>query len=120
MLESLGFTLDSSQGRYKPDYLRRQPVTRLLRVPASVTSSALRLPARVRDTYLAVQRAPLVLFVHPWEFVDLTREPIPWHCRMGTGERALDALAGTLRTLGERGARFTRMDELPRARRRDA
>jgi peptidoglycan/xylan/chitin deacetylase (PgdA/CDA1 family) len=112
LLEQLGFSLDSSQGRYKPDYLRRRARTSLLRVPASVTSSALRLPARVRDPYLAVQRSPLVLFVHPWEFVDLSAEPIPWHCRMGTGGWALDSLDAVLRTLALRGARFSRMDAL--------
>jgi peptidoglycan/xylan/chitin deacetylase (PgdA/CDA1 family) len=76
LLEAHGFRLDSSQGRYKADYLRgrvgvRESETRLLRVPASVTSSALRLPAAVRDAYLRAQRSPLVLFVHPWE-LDLT------------------------------------------------
>ena len=112
LLEALGFSLDSSLGRYKPDYLRRRPATRLLRVPASVTSSALRLPAVVRDLYLGAQRSPLVLFVHPWEFVDMRAEPIPWHCRLGTGQRALDALGGVLETLAARGAHFTRMDAL--------
>jgi peptidoglycan/xylan/chitin deacetylase (PgdA/CDA1 family) len=117
LLEALDFRLDSSQGRYKSDYLReraaRGPLpTRLLRVPASVTSSALRLPAPVRDAYLRAQRSPLVLFVHPWEFVDMTREPIPWHCRLGTGAYALAALDETLRSLAARGARFSRMDAL--------
>jgi peptidoglycan/xylan/chitin deacetylase (PgdA/CDA1 family) len=117
LLEALDFRLDSSQGRYKSDYLKArarstEPSTPLLRVPASVTSSALRLPARVRNAYLRAQRSPLVLFVHPWEFVDLTRAPIPWHCRIGTGDYALAALGGTIRMLEARGARFSRMNHL--------
>jgi peptidoglycan/xylan/chitin deacetylase (PgdA/CDA1 family) len=112
MLEALGFELDSSQGRYKPDYLRAQPATTLTRVPASMTSSALRLPTALRDFYLRVLRPPVVLFVHPWEFVDMTDEAIPWHCRLGTGEHALASLAAAIRTLKERGASFSRMDAL--------
>jgi hypothetical protein len=42
----------------------------------------------------------------------MTRERIPWHCRMGTGAHAIDALDGTLGMLAARGARFTRMDAL--------
>jgi peptidoglycan/xylan/chitin deacetylase (PgdA/CDA1 family) len=112
LLEALDFRLDSSQGRYKPGYLRRQPPTTLLRAPASVTSSALRLPARMRDVYVGLQRPPVVLFVHPWELVDMTAERIPWHCRLGTGEPALRSLAETIRVLVRRAARFTRLDAL--------
>lgn len=112
LLERSELLLDSSVGRYKPDHFRASPPTRLLRVPASVTSSALRLPGTLREAYLRVQRSPLVLFVHPWEFVDMTREPIPWHCRLRTGEPALACLGATLRGLRERGASFRRMDSL--------
>jgi peptidoglycan/xylan/chitin deacetylase (PgdA/CDA1 family) len=110
LLEARGFKLDSSLGRYKPDYFARRPPTRLLRVPASVTSSVLRLPAALRDPYLRAQRSPVVLFVHPWEFVDMRAERIPWDCRAGTGRSALDSLASALRALEARGARFSRMD----------
>jgi hypothetical protein len=46
-----------------------------------MTSSVLRLPAFVRDPWLAALRDPVVLFVHPWEFVDLTRERLRYDCR---------------------------------------
>lgn len=113
LLERHGFAVDSSLARYKIDWLRRRPATRLTRVPASVTSSALRLPPRVRDRYLRAQKAPLVLFVHPWEFVDLTAARIPWHCRLGTGDPALAALRASLRTVRDFGGTFHRLDELP-------
>jgi peptidoglycan/xylan/chitin deacetylase (PgdA/CDA1 family) len=114
LLEAHGFTVDSSLARYKLDYLRGRPPTGLYRLPASVTSSALRLPPALRDRYLGVQRPPLVLFVHPWEFVDLTAAPIPWHCRLGTGEPALASLRDTVQMLRARGGRFLRIDELLR------
>jgi len=110
ILEAEGFGLDSSVARYKVDHFRRAPATSLLRIPASVTSSVLRLPPALRDPYMLLQRPPLVLFCHPWEFVDMTAEAIPWDCRAGTGEPALEGVASTLRMLKARGARFCRMD----------
>jgi peptidoglycan-N-acetylglucosamine deacetylase len=112
LLEAHGFTVDSSLARYKVDAFRARPSTGLLRIPASVTSSVLRLWPALRDPYLRAQRPPLVLFVHPWEFVDMTSQAIPWHCRMGTGEHALASLRETIRTLRARGGRFLGMDEL--------
>ena len=35
---------------------------------------------------------PVVLFVHPWEFVDLTRERLRYDCRFRTGDVALRCL----------------------------
>lgn len=112
LLEGHGYRLDSSRARYKPRPFNPPARTSLLRVPASVTSSALRLPSWIRDSYLRAQRSPVVLFVHPWEFVDLTRERIRWDCRFRTGEPALACLRAALRSLRERGARFERMDAL--------
>jgi hypothetical protein len=53
-----------------------------------------------------------VLFVHPWEMVDLRAAPLPWHCRLGTGARALDALGEVIRMFKARGARFLTMRDL--------
>jgi peptidoglycan/xylan/chitin deacetylase (PgdA/CDA1 family) len=112
LLEARGFALDSSLGRYKPDYLLPRPATRLERIPASLTSAALRLPPALRDPYLRALRSPAVLFVHPWEFVDMRAQPVRWDCRAGTGAPALASLSSALRVLRERGATFTRMDAL--------
>jgi hypothetical protein len=46
------------------------------------------------------------LFVHPWEFVDLRREPLRWDCRFKTGAEALDCARSALRFFAARGARF--------------
>jgi hypothetical protein len=77
-----------------------------------MTSSVLRLPAAVRDPMLAALRSPVVLFVHPWEFVDLTAMDLRWDCRAGTGEPALEKLAEVLDFFSRRGARFLTMREL--------
>ena len=111
MLKERGYRLDSSSARYKP-WQPRARQSPLLRVPVSVTSSALRLPARVRDPYLKAQTSTVVLFVHPWEFVDMAGEAIPWHCRFRTGAPAAAALAEVIGRFQRWGARFLRMDAL--------
>lgn len=117
LLEEAGLTLDSSQARYKPGYGpgygRGRPAhAGLARVPASVTSSVLRLPAFIRDPWLRALRSPVVLFVHPWEFVDLTGVRLRYDCRFRTGAPALADLRAVIRLFKGRGARFLRLDEL--------
>src|SRR5678815_471756 len=92
LLERAGFALDSSLAKYKRSYRASRRPTTLARIPASMTSSVLRLPAFVRDPWLATLRDPVVLFVHPWEFVDLTRERLRYDCRFRTGDVALRCL----------------------------
>jgi hypothetical protein len=53
-----------------------------------------------------------VLFVHPWEFVDLRHERLRLDCRFKTGEVALACVRDVLRNCARRGARFVRMREL--------
>ncbi len=109
ILEADGYRVDSSVGRYKPDGWRAPPPTSLRRVPASVTSSWLRLPPRLRDPLLRRLASPVVLFVHPWEMVDLRDTGIRWDCRAGTGERALASLRQVIRLYKSEGACFLRI-----------
>jgi peptidoglycan-N-acetylglucosamine deacetylase len=112
LLEASGFVLDSSQARYKAAYYRRGRPARIRRVPASVTSSVLRLPRTVRRAYLGLLSSPVVLFVHPWEFVDLRRERLRWDCRFKTGNEALACVRDVLASYARGGARFVRMREV--------
>jgi peptidoglycan/xylan/chitin deacetylase (PgdA/CDA1 family) len=114
LVDDAGFAVDSSQARYKFAYYRSPKSTRVRRYPASVTSSVLRLAPIVRKTYLGAlnHRKPIVLFVHPWEFVDLTREHLRLDCRFKTGDVALECIADVLESYIAKGARFVRMREL--------
>jgi peptidoglycan-N-acetylglucosamine deacetylase len=114
LLEQQGFVIDSSQAKYKRAYYMSRARTALTRIPASMTSSVLRLPSWIRDPWLASLASPVVLFVHPWEFVDLTRERLRLDCRFRTGDPALHAVLDVVRLFRDRGARFARMDELGR------
>jgi len=111
LLEDQGFALDSSQAKYKLGYYTRSAQTNLVRVPASVTSSVLRLPEWVRDPWLRALSEPVVLFVHPWEFVDLTQTNLRWDCRFNTGDTALDRLRSALRLFKASDASFSKMRE---------
>ena len=110
-LEERGFLVDSSQAKYKRAYYVSRARTSLTRVPASTTSSVLRLPRWIRDPWLLSLTSPVVLFVHPWEFVDLTRERLRFDCRFRTGHPALRAVMEVVTLLQRRGAAFVRMRE---------
>jgi peptidoglycan/xylan/chitin deacetylase (PgdA/CDA1 family) len=124
MLEDAGFGLDSSHAIYKLAYWKSRLAasgrrslgasTHLTRIPASVTSSVLRVARPVRTTYLRALSDPVVLFVHPWEFVDLTGERLRLDCRFKTGKPALDCAADVLRWYSRRGADFVTMRQLAR------
>ncbi|HEY3383966.1 MAG TPA: polysaccharide deacetylase family protein [Vicinamibacterales bacterium] len=112
MLEERGYRLDSSAARYKYPGASVVREGGVIRVPASVTSSTLRWPAWPRDLLLARLREPAVVFVHPWEFVDLTGERLRFDCRFKTGEPARDCLRETIRVLKRRAPRFVRMRDI--------
>lgn len=106
LLERHGYAVDSSEGRHKRLRAGVHRAGGVLRVPASVSSLTLRWPAVVRNALFSQLNEPVVLFCHPWEFVDLRRAPIRWDCRIRTGDEALAAARTTLRYFKERGASF--------------
>lgn len=115
LLEGAGFQLDSSQAKYKKAYYdsRRAGVTTpIRRIPASLTSSALRIPKLLREAYVRAVSKPVVLFVHPWEFVDLRREKLRYDCRFRTGEIAIECVGDVLRGMQRRGGQFVTMRDL--------
>jgi peptidoglycan/xylan/chitin deacetylase (PgdA/CDA1 family) len=113
-LRDAGYTLDSSEGRHKPGSFLKGPSVQdgVRRVPASTAPSLIRLPRFIREAALGRMRDPVVLFFHPWEFTDVTREPIPLDCRFGTGKRAVETLRETIRYFRARDARFVRMRDV--------
>lgn len=112
LLEGAEFSLDSSQARYKRSYYAAATPTSLKRVPASMTSSVIRLPELLRNPWLLALSDPVVLFVHPWEFVDLRRTDLRIDCRFRTGDQALASLRSAIGLFKGRGATFLRMREL--------
>ena len=109
VLRDHGYRLDSSEGRHKHFGARVQTQADVLRVPASVTSSTLRWVAPLRNALFRTLNDPVVLFVHPWEFVDLRKSDLRLDCRFKTGEVALDCLRDCIRFFRGRGATFAPM-----------
>jgi peptidoglycan/xylan/chitin deacetylase (PgdA/CDA1 family) len=114
ILEQHGFALDSSQGKYKMAYYRRPAATTLTRIPASMTSSVLRLPSWIRDPWLLALSSPVVLFVHPWEFVDLRHEDLRLDCRFRTGRQAERSVHEVIGLFKDHGATFSLMRDVAR------
>ena len=112
LLERAGFAVDSSLARYKRSFYRDRPPSSLTRIPASITSSVLRLPRAIRNPWLLSLSDPVVLFVHPWEFVDLTHEKLRYDCRFRTGAFALRALREVIALFRARDAEFLTMRQL--------
>ncbi|MBU4530977.1 MAG: polysaccharide deacetylase family protein [Hoeflea sp.] len=106
ILAEEGFSLDSSRAAYKlkdpPAEVEGGPV----RLEASVTSSVLRIPEIVRTPWFRLLQSPVTLFVHPWEFVDLTATRLRYDCRFRTGQPALDSLRSAIRHFKDRGFEF--------------
>ena len=113
ILTEAGLEVDASRGAYKRNAPRLRGAGLPFRLEASVTSSVLRLPRVIRNPWFSRLKSPVTLFVHPWEFVDLTASGIRFDCRFRTGQPALDRLRSTLRWFKARDFDFRLVREAP-------
>ncbi|HEX9105673.1 MAG TPA: polysaccharide deacetylase family protein [Longimicrobiales bacterium] len=112
LLQQAGYDVDCSLAAYKPAGAgARVARAGLRRLRASIPPSVLRLPRALREPWLAALRTPVVLFVHPWEFLDLRRTSLRLDCRYATGEPALRSLREVIRYYAARGAAFQSASE---------
>ncbi len=109
-LEEEGFRYDSSIAAYKPPFSRSKVEGKIIRIPATITSSFIRLPPEFILPLLKHSKAP-VIFVHPWEFVDMSNTPIRLDCKFNTGEKALQNLKTLIRTLKAQNCLFFTLQE---------
>ncbi len=104
LLRQEGVRVDSSLASYKPPFAQRPFIEEgLVRVPASFTSSVIRLPWWALRAYLeALSPLPAItVFVHPWE-VSGMRHPRP-DISWGTGPGVLAKLKRLVRFAMARG-----------------
>ncbi len=111
ILERHGVLVDSSKATYKGYRLGIRFFGEVLEVPASTTSSVLRLPWKLQAVIHSRLKEPRIYFAHPWEFVPMQREKIRWDCRFNTGERALELLGKLIDHYKSMGAEFLTMRE---------
>ncbi len=113
LLVEAGYTIDSSQAKYKMAYYcHKKQANALKRIPVSMTSSVMRLHDWLRLPILWSLSSPVVLFVHPWEFTDLTRETLRLDCRFRTGTVAVERIRSAISFFKARNAHFLMMREL--------
>jgi peptidoglycan/xylan/chitin deacetylase (PgdA/CDA1 family) len=110
LLEKEGFLYDSSLAMYKPPFFKDKSESRIVRIPATITSSFLRLPPEFFLPLIKLSKAP-VIFVHPWELVDMSNMPIRLDCKFNTGEKALKNLKVLIRTLKAENYLFLTLQE---------
>lgn len=110
LLEEEGFLYDSSVAAYKPPFFQRRTESKIVRVPATITSSFLRLPTGIFLPLLKRSKAP-VIFFHPWEFVDMSDTPIRLDCKFNTGEKALKNLTVLIHDLKAEDYNFLTLQE---------
>lgn len=106
ILARSGIRTDASRARYKFKERPNPGLSEVARLSASIPTSVMRLPAPIRNPVMRRLRSPVVLFVHPWEFIDITRERVPYDCRYRTGEPALRDLSEVIDLYRRAGARF--------------
>ncbi len=106
VLRENGILVDSSKAVYK-GYRNVSYVDGVLEVPASTTSSVIRLPWRIQRIIHARLREPKVYFAHPWEFVPM--RGVRFDCRFNTGNRALELLGRLIEHYKRENARFLLM-----------
>ncbi|AFL94485.1 putative glycoside hydrolase/deacetylase [Thermococcus cleftensis] len=111
VLEENGVLVDSSKATYKGYRSGVKFFGNVLEVPASTTSSVIRLPWRFQRIIHLHLKEPKVYFAHPWEFVPMQREKIRWDCRFNTGDRAIELLGTLIDHYRKEGARFYTMRE---------
>ena len=110
LLEEEGFLYDSSIAAYKPPFSRSRVEGKIIRIPATITSSFIRLPPDIFLPLLKHSKAP-VIFVHPWEFVDMSKTPIRLDCKFNTGEKALENLKTLIHALKAENCLFLTLQE---------
>lgn len=110
VLREEGVMVDASLASYKPPFPRGLRVEDgVVRVPATLTSSVLRMPWSLQRPLLAVMPSVTTLFVHPWEVSGVVHwRPDIW---VGTGPRLLRLLRSVVNYMVGRGYRPMTMGE---------
>src|SRR3990167_1550323 len=104
-----GFKIDSSIAKYKISRRYKVPVTPgLQRIIVSFCCICFRLPFFLTRFRLK-NIENLILFMHPWEFIDMSKTGIRFDCRLNTGEYAFNELKRWIQYLKKKNYSFLMM-----------
>lgn len=112
ILKKLGFKIDSTKAKHKNPFIKMHYSNSILRLPVTTTSLILRLNKPFRNVFLRCFKDPIVLMMHPWEFIDLRSEDLRFDCRFRTGDESLKALEETIDFYKSQNANFIKMQEM--------
>jgi len=112
ILAKNGYKVDSSIALYKPPFPRKPTVEHgIVRLPATVTSSMLRLPWRIQAPIHRRLPNPRIYFTHPWEYINMHGKLHRYDCIFNTGEKALKLLSKLIDYLRSEGYKILTISE---------
>jgi peptidoglycan/xylan/chitin deacetylase (PgdA/CDA1 family) len=110
-----GYRVDSSIALYKPPFPRGPRVEYgIVRLPATVTSSVLRLPWRIQVRIHRRLPSLRIYFSHPWEYIDMHGRLQRYDCIFNTGRKALELLSKLIDYLRSEGFKLLTISEAAR------
>ena len=111
LLTTHGFQIDSSLGRYKKAYREKiKNFSIVQRVVVSLPGYCFRLPLFLSTPWIK-NLDEVVLLMHPWEFIDMSKTKIRFSSRFNTGEYALNGLRKWIFYLKEKNYQFLTMKD---------
>lgn len=109
MLLDHGFKIDSSIARYKKKHHSKiKSLPDIQRIPVSLPGYCFRLPLFLSKLWIK-NLDTIVLFMHPWEFIDMSKTKIHFDSRFNTGDYALNGLKKWIVYLRTKNYQFTLM-----------
>ncbi len=114
ILEKFSIHFDSSLTWYKGYFGGVKRIGSVLEIPPSVTSSFLRIPFFIQKPLFSFFPKPIVLFSHPWEYVEM--KGVRFDCRFSTGEKALENLSKILDYLEKRKYKIVKIEDFEKFR----
>lgn len=125
-LMNLGYKYDSSVSVWYPwqqKYLAVAQRIGIRELPVSIDNTMLRVPYGMKLAKTQFKRDPLVIFMHPWDAIDIRKEKpqrsettfnrvLVYRNSIGTGDKFLRNLRALIADLQEKGTEFVLMRDL--------
>lgn len=111
LLAKHGFLLDSSIPTSEQNNREKLNSAIIKRIAPTLPSSCFRLP-RFLFMHKIRRQNTIMLFMHPWEFIDMSKRNIRFDRRLNTGEYAINNLKKWIRFFKKRQYQFLKCDEV--------
>lgn len=106
-----GFLLDSSLSRSKKDIQTKINTPDIKRIVPNLPCICFRLP-RFLFTHKIKNQDTVMLFMHPWEFIDMSKRGIRFDRYFNTGDYAINGLKKWIHYFKKNDYRFVRCEDV--------